>query len=60
MSEPSFFYLANLTERTNSAIKEKPSAATRRITDLTLLFTEKTEHLQVMALFITALQDAGV
>lgn len=59
MSEPSCFYLASLSKGTNSAIKGKPSAA-ERITDLTLLFTEKTEHLKVMALFITALYGADV
>lgn len=55
VSEPSSFYPANLTKGSNSAIKGKPSAAARRITDLTLLFTEKTEQLQVMAPFITAM-----
>lgn len=55
MSELSAFYLISLTKRSNSAIKGKPSAAAGRITDLTLLFAEKTERLQVVALFITAL-----
>lgn len=59
MSELSAFYLTSLTKGSNSAIKGKASAAAGRITDLTLLFTEKTEWLQVVALFITALKDVG-
>lgn len=60
MSELSAFYLTSLTKGSNPAIRGKASAAAGRITDLTSLFTEKAERLQVVALFITALKDAGV
>lgn len=59
MSERSAFYLTSLTKGSNSVIKGKPSAAGGQIADLTLLFTKKSEQLQVVTLFITALKDTG-
>lgn len=56
MSELSAFYLTSLTKGSNSVIKWKPSAAAGRITDLILLFTEKTERLHV----IGAVHDSTV
>lgn len=60
MSALSAFYLTSLTKGSNLTVQGKPSAAAGRITDLALLFTEKTERLQVTALFITAPKEAGV